>query len=296
MIRAPCFAFKTVRDASAFLKWFQTSSIQGEIKHVIAQEPHCHLVKLQPIITDRFVHVHVGIDSEDAAGQNMVTYCGRVVMNLVQKHYVAPAVGGSGQGILASYIEGGFNAGKRGSVGVHLAQGKGHHVTVECHLPASVVRSVLHTTPRDIVQFQRLHSRTASFIGTLGTSAHVANGLAAFYIANGQDAACVAESHAAVTYFDVETDPGTQEERLYAAMTLPSLIVSTVGGGTHLPSQNACLNVIGAAHSNELAGVLAGSCLAGELSFYAAMTSGEFDQAHWNATHKIHKGGKVVTE
>ena len=82
------------------------------------------------------------------------------------------------------------------------------------------------------------------------------------------------------------TDPATKEESLYAAMTLPSLIVSTVGGGTRLPSQGACLDVIGAKHSNELAGVLAATCLAGEVSFYAAMVAGEFDAAHWNATHQ----------
>ena len=82
------------------------------------------------------------------------------------------------------------------------------------------------------------------------------------------------------------TDPATKEECLYAAMTLPSLIVSTVGGGTRLPSQGACLDVISAKHSNELAGVLAATCLAGEVSFYAAMVAGEFDAAHWNATHK----------
>lgn len=81
-------------------------------------------------------------------------------------------------------------------------------------------------------------------------------------------------------------DPKTKEESLYAAMTLPSLIVSTIGGGTRLPSQGACLDVIGAKHANELAGVLAATCLAGEVSFYAAIVAGEFDAAHWNATHK----------
>jgi hydroxymethylglutaryl-CoA reductase (NADPH) len=186
----------------------------------------------------------------------------------------------------SALIEGGFNGGKRGSSALHLAQGKGHHVTVDALIPGSVVEALMRATPASIVKMQRLHAKTACFIGTLGTTAHVANGLAAFFIANGQDPACVAESHAAVTSFEVSTDPATKEECLYAAMTLPSLIVSTVGGGTRLPSQGACLDVIGAKHSNELAGVLAATCLAGEVSFYAAMVAGEFDAAHWNATHK----------
>jgi hydroxymethylglutaryl-CoA reductase (NADPH) len=89
-----------------------------------------------------------------------------------------------------------------------------------------------------------------------------------------------------VTYFKLDKDPKTNEDCLYASMTLPSLIVSTIGGGTRLPSQGACLDIIGAQHSNELAGVLAATCLAGEISFYSAIVADEFDRAHWNATHK----------
>lgn len=316
MVRAPAFSFANVRAAAAFLKWFRSpsSGVAGAIRVAVEAQPHCRLVRLEAAITDRSVHVHVGIDSDDAAGQNMVTYCGRVVMTEVAARH-RPA--DESMRVVSALIEGGFNAGKRGSVGVHLMQGKGHHATVDCLLPAAVVRSVLRTTPAEVVRLQRLHSKTASFIGTLGSTAHAANGLAAFYIANGQDPACVAESHAAVTSFEVAEDGG-----LYASMTLPSLIVSTIGGGTRLPSQGACLDVIGARHSNELAGVLAATVLAGEISFYSAIVAGQFDgefiitcvplsrftrhintlldtatlflatlnphaAAHWNATHKV---------
>lgn len=105
--------------------------------------------------------------------------------------------------VASALIEGGLNGGKRGSSALHLAQGKGHHVTVDALIPGSVVEALMRATPAGIVKMQRLHAKTASFIGTLGTTAHVANGLAAFFIANGQDPACVAESHAAVTSFEV---------------------------------------------------------------------------------------------
>ena len=32
---------------------------------------------------------------------------------------------------------------------------------------------------------------------------------------------------------------------LYACVTLPNIMVGTVGGGTHLPSQRACLEIMG---------------------------------------------------
>jgi hydroxymethylglutaryl-CoA reductase (NADPH) len=215
-----------------------------------------------------------------------VTYCGRLIMTAVADKY-RPADASLRVG--STLIEGGFNGGKRGSSGLHLSQGKGHHVTVDAVIPGGVLKALMRTTPERIVQMQRLHAKTASFIGTLGSTAHVANGLAAFYIANGQDPACVAESHAAVTSFEVVADhpqAPAGESCLYASITLPSLIVSTVGGGTRLPSQGACLDVIGAKHSNELACVLAATCLAGEISFYGAIVADEFDAAHWNATHK----------
>src|SRR5260370_41600931 len=75
---------------------------------------------------------------------------------------------------------------------------------------------------------------------TIGVQGHYANGLAALYIATGQDAACVSESAVGVTRFE-----RTEDGSLYATVTLPNLIVGTVGGGTALPSQPACLDIMG---------------------------------------------------
>jgi hydroxymethylglutaryl-CoA reductase (NADPH) len=129
--------------------------------------------------------------------------------------------------------------------------------------------------------------------GTLGVHGHYANGLAALYIACGQDAACVAESAVGITRFEV-TDCG----ELYAAVTLPNLIVGTIGGGTGLPSQRACLRILGLdgpGKAAALAEVCAGLCLAGELSIIGALCAGEFAQAHrrlarGHARHAVMKG------
>jgi hydroxymethylglutaryl-CoA reductase (NADPH) len=114
--------------------------------------------------------------------------------------------------------------------------------------------------------------------GTLGVQGHYANGLAALYIACGQDAACVAESAVGVTRFE-ETTSGD----LYAAVTLPNLMVGTIGGGTSLPSQRACLEIMGLAGAGK-ARAFAERCaalvLAGELSIIGALASGEFTRAH----------------
>lgn len=88
----------------------------------------------------------------------------------------------------------------------------------------------------------------------------------------------MAESAIGVTRFEETADGG-----LYAAVTLPNLIVGTVGGGTGLPSQRACLEILGLygqGNSQALAEVCAGLLLAGELSIIGALAAGHFTRAH----------------
>ena len=93
-----------------------------------------------------------------------------------------------------------------------------------------------------MVDYWRMSAIGGVMSGSIGVQGHYANGLAALFIACGQDAACVAEAAVGVTRFEVRDDGG-----LYAAVTLPNLIVGTVGGGTRLPSQRACLDILGLA-------------------------------------------------
>jgi hydroxymethylglutaryl-CoA reductase (NADPH) len=70
---------------------------------------------------------------------------------------------------------------------------------------------------------------------------------------------------------------------LYAAVTLPNVIVGTAGGGTGLPSQRACLELLGvtaAGGAAKLAELCAALALAGELSIIAAICADQFAAAH----------------
>ena len=77
-------------------------------------------------------------------------------------------------------------------------------------------------------------SGRGTLAGTANNGAHAANGLAALFIATGQDVANVAESHAAMVYSQL-LDNGDY----YWSITLPALIVATVGGGTGLQHSSA---------------------------------------------------------
>lgn len=107
---------------------------------------------------------------------------------------------------------------------------------------------------------------------------HAANALAALFIACGQDAACVSEASVGVTRMDV-----TPEGDFYASIDLPNLIVGTVGGGTHLPTAQECLAMLGCSgtgSARRFAEICAATVLAGEISITGALASGEFSRAH----------------
>lgn len=283
MLRAPVFIFKNINDANDFYRFARAPEMKEKLsKYLVSKiSSHSKITSLRIFQTDRKVHISIGIDSDNAAGQNMVTYAGDLIMRVMKEWYTP--------GIPEAYIEGGFNAGKRVSV-LHTLLGKGHSVVVDAIIPKEVVQKTLHTTPYRLQRFQKMHNRSNEVIGGISCTAHVANGLAAFYIANGQDPACTAESQAAVTHFDlVHPNPENRDLNncdLYASMTLNTIIVATVGGGSNLPSFKAARSMTGVKTANELAELCAAVCLCGEMSFYAAMESGEFTAAHWNMTHK----------
>jgi hydroxymethylglutaryl-CoA reductase (NADPH) len=80
---------------------------------------------------------------------------------------------------------------------------------------------------------------------------------------------------------------------LYTSVMLPSLIVGTVGGGTHLPTQKECLERLdcyGAGKAKKFAEICGALALAGELSIAAALSAGHFARAHKIYGRKKSKG------
>jgi len=281
MPRAPVFVFRNIVEANDFARFAESAETQHTVSELVNTAiDFCKVTHYRVFQTDRKVHVSIGVDTYDAAGQHTALYAGDIVMQYMRDKYPGK--------ILEMYVEGGFNADKRVSV-LHTLLGKGHSIVADVVIPHEVVKRVLHTTPYRLQRFQKMHNRTNEFIGGLSCTAHVANGLTAFFIATGNDPACVAESQAAVTHFDIDNSLDCQDFHqcdLYASITLNSLIVAIVGGGTQLPAFRALRSMMDIQSANELAEICAGMALAGELSFYSAMESGEFSHAHWSMTHK----------
>lgn len=266
--RAPGFVFHNVIDVGRFVAWVVPSLPELE-KAAHATTQHGRITDLRLTIEGNHVYLYFEFQTGDAAGQNMVTIATQAVCDYIQRHSPVKPV--------ASFVEANMSGDKKATAQSFLSV-RGRKVTAEVIVPAELVKRRLHTTPAQMADYWRMSALGGVMSGTMGVQGHYANGLAALYIACGQDAACVAESAVGITRFEV-TDAGA----LYAAVTLPNLIIGTVGGGTGLPSQHACLEILGLAGAGKaqaFAEVAAAISLAGELSIIGALTAGDFARAH----------------
>jgi hydroxymethylglutaryl-CoA reductase (NADPH) len=266
--RSPVLAFTGLEEVGLFLSWLLRH--QDEIRAAAeATTRHGRLVDLQINVEGNHVFLVLTFATGDAAGQNMVTIATDAAVTwIVERSPVRPT---------ATYVEANFSGDKKASA-QSFQTVRGRKVTAEVILPAELVKRALHTTPERMVDYSRMATMGAVLSGTLGAQGHYANGLAALFIACGQDAACVAEAAVGTTRCEITAEGG-----LRVSVTLPNLIVGTVGGGTGLPSQRACLDVLGLAgsgHARAFAEVAAALCLAGEISIIGAISAGQFTRAH----------------
>ncbi len=266
--RAPAFVFETFADACRFVVW-AVENFELFQKTASSTTAYGKLIDLGCTVEGNHVYANFEYTTGDACGQNMVTLATQAVCDeMIKRSPVSP---------IRHYIESNLSGDKKASSRA-FAAGRGKKVTAEVRLPEEIVKKLLQTTPEAMVNYWRISAIGGVLSGTLGIQGHFANGLTALYLATGQDAACVAESATGVTRFETKADGS-----LYAAVTLPGIMVGTVGGGTGLPTQNACLQLMGLAGSGNaraLAEVCAGLLLAGELSIIAALSAGHFSRAH----------------
>lgn len=266
--RAPGFIFQKTAQAGLFVAWIVE---QMRVLRRVAQATtrHGKLTEIRVNVEGNHVYLICEYDTGDAAGQNMVTLATEAMCRHILAHTpVAPR---------SWFVEANMSGDKKASALSYLTV-RGHKVTAEVVVPASLVARRLSSTPVKMSEYWRMSAMGSAMSGMVGIHGHVANGLAAIFIACGQDVACVAEATVGVTRMEV-----TEDGDLYAAVTLPGLIVGTVGGGTGLPTPSACLRMLGLAGAGKaeaFAELCAGVVLAGEISIAGAISAGHFTRAH----------------
>ncbi len=267
MQRAPVFVFDSAREARAFRGWVHEhmEDLRREA------EATTHVGKLEHVeiyLAAKFAYLRFNFTTGDAAGQNMVGRATFAACNWILEQNPT---------VRRFYLEANLATDKKASQ-VNLMRTRGKRVTAECVVKRDVALEVMRVDPESLAYHWGVANVGAILSGANNNGLHSPNAIAALFIATGQDVANVAEGSAGIVYVEL-----TPEKDLYLSITIPSLIVATHGGGTRLPTQRECLEVLGcygAGKVNKLAEIVAGVVLAGEISLAGAISSLEWVSAH----------------
>ncbi len=267
MQRAPAFVFESAREARAFGEWLTEHFV--EIKQAAESTTRTGRLRgVEQYSAGRIVFTRFDYTTGDAAGQNLTGKATAAACAWITSNY---------EGITNFYLESNFATDKKSSQ-VNILRTRGKRVVAEATLPAALIEEHMHTTTERMFRARQVSNLGGFMAGVNNNGAHSANGIAALFIATGQDAANVAECSAALGFSELLPNGD-----YYGSITIPSLIIGTYGGGTGLATQRECLELLGCYGSGKvrkLAEIVAATVLCGELSLGSAIVAEEWVQAH----------------
>uniref|UniRef100_A0A0D9XF62 3-hydroxy-3-methylglutaryl coenzyme A reductase n=1 Tax=Leersia perrieri TaxID=77586 RepID=A0A0D9XF62_9ORYZ len=293
MTRAPVARFPSARRA-AELKGFLENPANFETLAMVFNRSS-RFARLQGVkcaLAGRNLYMRFSCSTGDAMGMNMVSKGVQNVLDYLQDDFPDMDV---------ISISGNFCSDKK-SAAVNWIEGRGKSVVCEAIIKEEVVKKVLKTNVQSLVELNVVKNLAGSAVaGALGGfNAHASNIVTAIFIATGQDPAQNVESSQCITMLEAVNDG----KDVHISVTMPSIEVGTVGGGTQLASQSACLDLLGVKGANRespgsnarlLASVVAGAVLAGELSLISAQAAGHLVQSHMKYNRSSKDMSKVAS-
>lgn len=267
MQRAPVFIFESAREARDFKDWVieHTDKIAEEAE---ATSSVAKLEYIDTYLSNKFAYLRFNYFTGDAAGQNMVGRATFAACSWILDH---------NKTIKRFYLESNLATDKKHSQ-INIMRTRGKRVTAECVIPHDILVEHMRVEPESLHYHSNVSNIGAMLSGANNNGAHSPNGITAMFIATGQDVANVSESCAGILYSEI-----TPKGDLYISLTIPSLIVATFGGGTSLPTQRECLDMLGCRGRNtvkKFAEIVAGVALAGEISLGSAISSLDWVSSH----------------
>ncbi|KAF8501845.1 hydroxymethylglutaryl-coenzyme A reductase-domain-containing protein [Gautieria morchelliformis] len=278
MTRGPALEFPSVVNAARAKAWIDSTEGSSLICEAFdSTSRFARLQSLKSALAGRTLYVRFATTTGDAMGMNMISKGVERALEVVQSRFPEMQV-------LA--LSGNYCTDKKPAA-INWIEGRGKSVVAEAVVPGKVVKSVLKTTVEALCHLNTkknlVGSAMAGSIG--GFNAHAANILTAMFLATGQDPAQNVESSMCMTLME----PTNNGEDLLITVTMPSIEVGTVGGGTVLAPQQAVLDVLGlrgahptspGANARRLARIIAAAVMAGELSLMSALAAGHLIRAH----------------
>ncbi|HET6591426.1 MAG TPA: hydroxymethylglutaryl-CoA reductase [Xanthomonadales bacterium] len=267
MQRAPVFLLADALQAREFGAWLDSefAAIKAAAE---ATTRSGKLFEIEKYPIANMLYTRFCYTTGDAAGQNMTGNATFAACEWIKAHHpLKPAY----------ILSGAIDTDKKHSA-MNMIQTRGKRVIAEFTLKREIARKVLRIDTADLYRYRQIAAVGALQAGSAYSGAHSANGIAALFIATGQDEANVAESHAGITYGQL-LDNGDY----YWSVTLPALICATYGGGTGLPTQRECLEVLGCygtGKADKFAEIVAAVVLAGDVSLTSAVLAGDWVTSH----------------
>ncbi|MGI9225487.1 MAG: hydroxymethylglutaryl-CoA reductase [Woeseiaceae bacterium] len=267
MQRAPVFLFDNALEARDFGEWLNEhlDSLRGVVKASV-EVPR--LTEIEQYIVANMMYTRFCYTTGDAAGQNMTGKATLYACEWIRANHPAKP---------RYILSGNIDTDKKHSM-MNMIQTRGKRVVAEFVLKRDVAKELLRIEPEWLYRYRQIAGIGTHLAGAAYGGAHSANGIAAMFIATGQDAANVSESHAGMNYVEL-LDNGD----LYWSTTLPAMICATYGGGTGLPTQRECLEMMdcyGTGKGNKLAEIIAAVVLAGDVSLSSAILAHEWVSSH----------------
>lgn len=240
----------------------------------VAEETSNHLKLLSFDIDEKDDHIFLtpAFDTDEAMGMNMATIAAQAIGDWIVENILP-------DGARFVTVAGNVDSDKKPSLRTKQ-KGRGYDVSVQALVDAKTLREVLKTSADTMAEVARAKLRAGSTVAfALGRNLQAANTIAAIFIATGQDPAHVVEGSLADTIVTVE------EKSLRIATRIPAILAGVRGGGTQLPGQRQCLNLLMSPKTSlhpsvQLAESIGAAVLAGELSLLAAQAEHQLAKAH----------------
>ncbi|KAJ6081838.1 hypothetical protein N7499_006712 [Penicillium canescens] len=278
MTRGPCVTFPTLARAAAAKVWIDSEEGRSIITAAFnSTSRFARLQSLKTALAGTYLYIRFKTTTGDAMGMNMISKGCEKALDVMSKE-----CGFDDMAIIS--LSGNFCTDKK-SAAINWTDGRGKSVVAEAIIPGDIVKSVLKSDVNALVELNVSKNLIGSAMaGSLGGfNAHASNIVSAIFLATGQDPAQNVESSSCIT--TMKNNNGN----LQIAVSMPSIEVGTIGGGTILEGQGAMLDLLGVrgAHpttpgenARQLSRIIAASVLAGELSLCAALAAGHLVKAH----------------
>ncbi|XP_014834618.1 PREDICTED: 3-hydroxy-3-methylglutaryl-coenzyme A reductase-like [Poecilia mexicana] len=279
MTRGPVVRLPSACKAAEVKAWLESPNGFQDISEAFDNSSRfARLQKLLVGLAGRNLYIRFQCRTGDAMGMNMISKGTEKALSRLQQHFPELQV---------VAVSGNYCTDKKPAA-INWIEGRGKSAVCEATISAKVVQEVLKTTTEALIEVNisknLVGSAMAGSIG--GFNAHAANLVAAIYIACGQDPAQSVSSSNCITLMEPSGPTGKD---LYISCTMPSIEVGTVGGGTNLPPQQACLKMLGVQGASQqypgenacqLARIVCATVLAGELSLLSALAAGHLVKSH----------------